>query len=156
MKNNLVQRSVLEPGGASPMIKIFGAGRGKRAEEPKEGEVRRHCADKSRDSRREHVVFFHCPKSVIFRGRQKENKIFRGRPRRLRGCTVRSEAKSHFCDRRNDRKADRRNDRKKKGGEGAAKKRQPGEIRIQKELDELELPQQCKISSPLQRFLSSS
>jgi ubiquitin-conjugating enzyme E2 M len=34
------------------------------------------------------------------------------------------------------------------GGENAAKKRQPGEIRIQKELDELELPQQCKISFP--------
>jgi ubiquitin-conjugating enzyme E2 M len=28
------------------------------------------------------------------------------------------------------------------------KKRQPGEIRIQKELDELELPQQCKIAFP--------
>merc|ERR1719152_125454 len=31
---------------------------------------------------------------------------------------------------------------------GAAKKRQPGEIRIQKELDELELPQQCRIAFP--------
>merc|ERR1712124_227536 len=57
---------------SSPMIKIFGAGRGKRAEEPKAGE------------------------------------------------------------------------------EAAAgpKKRQPGEIRIQKELDELELPQQCQIAFP--------